>query len=455
MSHTPTAIHTPPDVLRHIMSFIDCTFTTVRRARTVCKNWHRALSPDAIASTGGLDTVCVRQRFTHATYDEDRCLLGERTTSLILEPPPYIHRRRYSRESGYVLTITSVQYIMPSMCPNLRALELHNHSLTDDDIIKSLRGAPLLERLTIQDDFNGSGMTDRSIVAATKLCPRLTTVHLGLCGGVTDASIEAVARAYPRLKSLMVYACRFFTGSSIAAVGAHCPELVVLIASGHEIDDNGFRSVARGCPNLEELYLTCAPGVPSAAFAELGVRCPKLRVLGVSMTQIDDAAIRRVAEGCPDLCFLNVEGCKGVSDSSICEVVTRCRELTRLEIGETRVTSVSMQAIAQHARSLKVLNLGTTRSNIPEHFIIGVIRGCPRLISLSLVCHARVHRFWDEWILRADPSHRLKWDSYGSNLGRRTYASYGRRVSSQHGPMCEWGDFRPSAPHMWPRHYSH
>jgi hypothetical protein len=225
-----------------------------------------------------------------------------------------------------------------------------------DDDLELLREVSLadLERLSL----TFTELTDAGFASLPPM-PKLT--HLELTGtSLTGACFRALDR-FPRLVNLEIVGPRAATAEDLAAMQKlSALESVNLCAV--EIGDDVI-PVFLALPKLTDLRLDWAydrsrgAKLSSGALAKLG-GCSRLRVLGLSGCAVDDAALRTIAKGLPDLVSLSLAGTL-VTNESIGSI-QKLSKLEWLRLSHSRVTDVGIAALASHP-AIKTLLLDDTK----------------------------------------------------------------------------------------------
>ena len=123
--------------------------------------------------------------------------------------------------------------------------------------------------------MQGSGISSDCIKAFTAMCPTLRSINLNRCGGFCDEGMASIAANCSQLHTLDTIDC-----------------------DGLSNDAASYQRLARGCQRLKTLDLS-----------ECG--------------NLGDECVVVVAKSCPELRFINLSGCKKVSDAGLESLVRR------------------------------------------------------------------------------------------------------------------------------------
>ena len=73
-----------------------------------------------------------------------------------------------------------------------------------------------------------------------------------------------------------------------------------------------------------------------------------------------------------------------VDDAVVAAVVSKCSQLSYLNLRGCRITDAAVGAVASHCKQLKMLNLRGCR-RITDEAVMAVASGCPQLTSLAYI----------------------------------------------------------------------
>lgn len=137
---------------------------------------------------------------------------------------------------------------------------------------------------------------DVGVIAAGECCQSLHTLLLGGCRLLSDFALDAYFRRHTNLTNLQVEFCMKLT-------------------------DNGIKVVFANCPSLEVLDVRCCFLLTDMCFEtlRLGENCIKeLRISGCC--GITSKGVKKVAESCPQLTFIEAKYCTHISTNTIVSI---------------------------------------------------------------------------------------------------------------------------------------
>ena len=200
---------------------------------------------------------------------------------------------------------------------------------------------------------NGYGLGDplffRAYLRRTPSLSLLQSLDLKKLVDLSDASVQIVASQCPALASLSVYSYQLT-----------CASLVAL---------------ARGCPQLRRLNISCCRGITS--LAPLTTGCSKLEVLScMFISSINDGSLIAISRGHPSLTELSAEGCN-VTDAGIRAIAAGCPRLEHISVDQfSRITDAALEALGAGCPALLSLSAYYC-DRITNRGAQAIIEGCP------------------------------------------------------------------------------
>lgn len=204
--------------------------------------------------------------------------------------------------------ISSPEFVgLIQQCENLTSLDLRNYHFEMDSVLK--QASKTCTKLTTLL-LDGSGMTDSGLQCVLTSCTQLEKLRFRYGDGVSDLSLNQVASNCSNLKSLALDFWHKFNRLSVT--------------------DQAIKSLLQTCTNLAELSLCNCLILTGACFPETGY-FPFLHVLNLSdCIQLNDFAIRRIADSCPNLNKLELNNLNNITASSLESVSIGCPHLDEL-----------------------------------------------------------------------------------------------------------------------------
>ncbi|KAK8913754.1 EIN3-binding F-box protein 1 [Platanthera zijinensis] len=353
-------------------------------------------------------------------------------------------------------------------CQNLVSVSVKDCPLVGDRGISGLVAhLPSLARIKIQNlNINdvslavighyGKAVTDISLTGLEKISERgfwimanalnlvnLTSCTISCCPGITDLSLEAISKCCPRLKHLRLQSASNFTDTGLKyfALASRMLESLHLENCNritlHGVVDGllscstsfknlalvrclGIRDIAHyrnefpTCLSLRSLTIRDCPGFTDCSLAWVGEIFPNLRQIDLrGLFSITDAGFlplvrsseSRLAKmnltGCINISdlsisalvkthgrslkLLNLDGCKKITDKSLFAIVSSCLVLQDLDVSRCAVTDIGVAALSSAERlNLRVLSLagchGVTKRSLQ---LLGNMKGSLEGLNLQ------------------------------------------------------------------------
>ena len=238
----------------------------------------------------------------------------------------------------------------------LQALNLHTLNLEFALNVTDAHVRSLAECGTLVDvNLNATSEVGDGAVEALADRNERTLASLALYWNVrvTDASLVRLVRACGgyALRTLNLSGCKRLTDATARAIGKHCLRLADLDATRVPFSDDGLAAVTlapSSAASLRRLNLYAAPKLASARAFRCIAALEKLTWLDVCGAQaLTDTALADIADGCPNLRYLNLSWCLLPTDAGVPAVAEACCNLELLSVhGNRNVTNACVDALA-------------------------------------------------------------------------------------------------------------
>ena len=189
------------------------------------------------------------------------------------------------------------------------------------------------------------------------------------CFIVNDAVLNVVAKSCPGLHTLDIGILpRVYKGDSIMFRSVKATAAAL-------------QAVATGCPRLRRVNLSTRFQILTDPIMDDKVLpfancCHHLSYLDVRECRIGINVLRRLAEKCPGLQHLDLNGCgEGITDDGILMIAKSCLQLRFLDISSCKCSTGALQRPFPELRQLNVCNCGMSRNDVWT----AVLRNCPQI----------------------------------------------------------------------------
>eukprot|EP00736_Rhodelphis_marinus_P003785 Rmarinus@m.2637 len=228
--------------------------------------------------------------------------------------------------------------------------------ITDEVVEKLVKGCSSLRKLCLSKCRK---LTDQSIQSVFDACRFLTYLDVSYCPNVTDEAFAGAAAGCPYLETLLIQSCPI-SDKTLKYLSRGCSRLRFLdVSSCKLVGDTGFCALARSCPNLEGIGVSCCP-ISDVGFRTLGEHCPALSFADLSCSHVTDEGMLAISQGCMLLRTLNLTWCS-ISDDGVDHLISHHRALTALEVSFCeQVSDRTVEQLSDHCPLLQHLSLRCT-----------------------------------------------------------------------------------------------
>ncbi|KAK7255166.1 hypothetical protein RIF29_28570 [Crotalaria pallida] len=163
-------------------------------------------------------------------------------------------------------------------------------------------------------------LTNLSLFALIRNCPLLSEIKMEQTAigenGALDASMDFFVK--PSIKSLHLSYNKRLRDESIKLFASICPNLEILVLDFFK--GNGIVDVLKRCPRIRHLSLSIhsKKGLLSGM---MNFQFPKLEVLKLSDSAIDDESLFVISVSCHGLLHLDVQGCPWITTKGVKQVI--------------------------------------------------------------------------------------------------------------------------------------
>ncbi|ERN10374.1 hypothetical protein AMTRI_Chr12g237030 [Amborella trichopoda] len=293
---------------------------------------------------------------------------------------------------------------------NLRSLQCSRlRVLRDDDLAEIGDCFPFLEELDVSNP-EGDGVKDEAIRDLASKLPNLREIDVSGNHLICDGALMALVYFCPRLQKISAFDCNFISDECLLDL-ALCPSVVSLsvsvcwLTSPHFVDS--FLLKAQKLQSLDlsnsaflkepliaikDLKLPLKNLVLSRcrAFAFHGIssliqNCPVLEHLNLDgLDFLTDETLSVLSENLQGLTFFSLNSCFKLSNSSFCNLLTKCPNLKELHMEKTRLGlglfTTNPQAKNLHIRTLKL----AWNKNLEDDTLQSISAFCHGLETLDI-----------------------------------------------------------------------
>eukprot|EP00899_Mesostigma_viride_P025261 jgi/Mesvir1/591/Mv02032-RA.1 len=195
--------------------------------------------------------------------------------------------------------------VVPTPYERMRLREWEDVCVKDDGLAAVLQNCLQLEVLNL---VGWDRLTDAGITMVGDSCRRLRKLDVSeLCGGFTDQGLAAMAPNLGALEVLRASSCDAVTDVSLVALARHCPRLKDADVSFCEVGDEGITALVRHCA-LVKLRAAGCTRVSDVGMAAISERCGQLVGLSISRCGgVSNTGIMAVVSRCSALRSIDID----------------------------------------------------------------------------------------------------------------------------------------------------
>ncbi|PNX76466.1 F-box/LRR-repeat protein [Trifolium pratense] len=211
----------------------------------------------------------------------------------------------------------------------LQHLDLHKTDFLNDQHVvelSSFLGDLVSINLTICRK-----LTYLALFALLKNCPSLSEIKLERIGSAVVENYDSLVEfgVYPQLKSLYLGQNSWLNDESIIMFASVFPNLQMFDLNYCCNISEGICQVLTKCSKIKHLNLA---GCSKVKMHQMNFAVPKLEVLNLSDTEVDDESLYVISKNCCGLLQLLLKYCNGVTENGVKHVVENCTQLREVVV---------------------------------------------------------------------------------------------------------------------------
>ncbi|XP_045830801.1 F-box/LRR-repeat protein 4-like [Trifolium pratense] len=166
---------------------------------------------------------------------------------------------------------------------------------------------------------------------AGKLTPIPDTLGDSFKYTIPANGLQAISQNISNLTSLKCYSVDFLNNNTNMFHIAHCfPNLQMLdLSCCFNVPAEGIGHVLNTCCNIRHLNLKLCCGVKLHG---MNFKAPKLEVLNLSYTRVDDETLYMISKSCRQILQLYLRHCYCVTEKGVKHVVENCTQLREVDL---------------------------------------------------------------------------------------------------------------------------
>ncbi|XP_058729679.1 uncharacterized protein LOC131601803 [Vicia villosa] len=204
------------------------------------------------------------------------------------------------------------------------------HRLTNSGIVSALAERPTLRSLSFT--IYSEPRDCSTLFALLKNTLSLTEIRMEYSLNIivhnSNSFMDIFVR--PQLESLRLAHNSWLSDESIKAFASVFPNLQLLVLSYcTNISEQGIFHILRRCCKIKHLNLS---GCLRVKLLGMNFETPKLEVLNLSRTHVDDETLFVISKSCRTLLQLLLEHCNDVTDKGVKHVLENCSQLREINL---------------------------------------------------------------------------------------------------------------------------
>ena len=254
------------------------------------------------------------------------------------------------------------------------------HYLNEDAVAAALRCSTSLTDLRLE--------LNSKVTGAKCFCPLWQE-------GVEDGGVGGGLLSGSQLTSLSLKENASFSDEGLGHIVAHATRLTELnLSKCQRLGPHALRTI--NMAGLTRLSLGCLPQLDDSSLKRIARSCPLIRHLDMCGSySVTDMGLKSVAARLGLLRYVGLSFLDKITDAGLEMLAVGCAQLEALDLEQTLITDVALEALIQYSPNLKSLNVAFCH-NLSEARIVGCLQHC-RLHTLNVTqCRGISHqtRFW-------------------------------------------------------------
>ncbi|KAL6597330.1 hypothetical protein ACP70R_046770 [Stipagrostis hirtigluma subsp. patula] len=270
-------------------------------------------------------------------------------------------------------------HLVALKCKKLTTLDLSDTMITKKSL-PAIMKLPNLEGLTLAACV---GIDDDALSSLEKVCNKsLQVLDISNCHNVTDVGVSSVVKSVPNLLELNLSYCCPVTPSMVSSFQS-IAKLRTLKLEDRKFMADGLKTIGSSCLSLRELSLSKCSGVTDAELSFVVSRLKNLLKLDITCSHdITDASLAAITSSCTSLVSLRMESCSHVSSLGLQLIGKRCHHLEELDLTDSDLDDEGLKALAG-CNKLSSLKVGICL-RISDEGLSHIGKSCPELRDIDL-----------------------------------------------------------------------
>ncbi|XP_044460878.1 F-box/LRR-repeat protein 3-like isoform X2 [Mangifera indica] len=263
-------------------------------------------------------------------------------------------------------------------CKEIRSLDLSYLPITNK-CLPSILKLQYLEDLVLEGCF---GIDDNSLAALKHGCRSLKALDMSSCQNISHLGLSSLTSGTGGLQQLtLAY------GSPVTLALADGLKKLSMLQSikldGSVVTCAGLKAIGNWCVSLKELSLSKCFGVTDEGLSSVVTKHRDLKKLDITCCRkITDVSIAQTTSSCTMLISFKMESCTLVPREAFVLIGQRCHFLEELDLTDNEIDDEGLKSISRCSK-LSILKLGICL-NITGVGLAHVGMSCSKLVELDL-----------------------------------------------------------------------
>ncbi|CAI9097208.1 OLC1v1033581C1 [Oldenlandia corymbosa var. corymbosa] len=263
-------------------------------------------------------------------------------------------------------------------CKEIRCLDLSYLPITNK-CLPSILKLQHLEELALEGCY---GIDDDSLAALKQGCKSLETLDMSSCQNVSHVGLSGLTSSTGCLRQLILA-----YGSPVTLALADSLQKLSMLESikldGCQVTCSGLKAIGNWCVSLRELSLSKCLGVTDEGLSSLVTKHRELRKLDITCCRkITHVSIAHITNVCTSLTSLKMESCTMVPAEAFVLIGQRCHLIEELDLTDNEIDNEGLKSISRCSK-LSVLKLGICL-NLTDEGLIHIGMCCSKLKEVDL-----------------------------------------------------------------------
>lgn len=263
-------------------------------------------------------------------------------------------------------------------CRDIRSLDLSYLPITNKCLSQVLE-LQHLEDLVLEGCF---GIDDDRLTAPELVCKSLETLDMSSCQNMSHVGLSSLTSAAGSLRQLILS-----YGSRVDLALADSLQNLSMLQSvkldGCQVTCSGLKAVGNWCISLKELSLSKCLGVTDEGLSSLVTKHKDMQKLDITCCRkITHVSLAHITNSCTSLVSLKMESCTSVSAEAFVLIGQRCQLLEELDLTDNEIDNEGLKSISRCSQ-LSSLKLGICL-NITDEGLTQVGISCSKLKEIDL-----------------------------------------------------------------------